>query len=208
MPLPARSNLNLACHLRLRTFKPVALTMLLLCAGISRPLSAQSSNAQASDEACRRFVQSFYDWYAPNALNDSPYGSSIDLLLQSRVLSPDLSRQLNEVTDAAGRSGGDTWLGVDPIVNSEDLWEKFIARNVTRKGERCFVEVYGVLVEKKDKNADIVTELVFQTGRWIFVNFHYPGYPVSSGNENLLSILRRLRRSIRGQDPQPRGARR
>jgi hypothetical protein len=188
----------------MRIFNPVALTMLLLLAGIARPLFAQSSGAQPGDEACLSFVQSFYDWYAPIALEDPPYPSSIDLVLQSRVLSPDLARQLTQVTDAAGRSGGDIWINVDPIVNTEDLWKKFVARNVTRKGDHYLVEVYGVSPYKTDTNPDVVAELVFQSGRWIFVNFHYPGNVVSSGNENMLSVLRRLRESIHGQDPQPR----
>jgi hypothetical protein len=188
----------------MKVLKPVALTMLLLFAATARPLSAQSSGAHASDEACRNFVQSFYDWYTPIALEDPPYPSSIDLVLQSRVLSPDLARQLTQVINAAGRSGGDIWISVDPIVNTEDLWKKFAARNVTRKGDHYLVEVYGVTPDKTDANPAVVAELVFQSGRWIFVNFHYPGNVVSSGNENMVSVLRRLRESIHGQDPQPR----
>ena len=64
-------------------------------------------------------------------------------------------------------------------------------------------EVYGVSPERKDLNPDVVAELVFQSGRWIFVNFHYPGYPVSSGQENLLSILRRIHRSMQPQYSRP-----
>ncbi|HKV04479.1 MAG TPA: hypothetical protein VJO53_05145 [Candidatus Acidoferrales bacterium] len=194
-------------RLPMPNIKPVALATLLLLAGIVRPLSAQLSNLQASDEACRNFVQSFYDWYAPNLLDDSPYESAIDRVLESGLLSPDLARELKEVTDTEAKSGGDIWLGVDPIVHSEDLWEKFVARSVTRQGDHYFVEIHGVSSEKKDDSADVVAELVFQTGRWIFVNFHYPGYLESSGNENLLSVLRRLRRSIYEPDSPPKGAR-
>jgi hypothetical protein len=75
---------------------------------------------------------------------------------------------------------------------------------VTRKGDHYLVEVYGVTPDKTDANPAVVAELVFQSGRWIFVNFHYPGNVVSSGNENMVSVLRRLRESIHGQDPQPR----
>jgi hypothetical protein len=175
-------------------FKLLALTVLLLLAGGTGSLSAQRGAAQPSDEECRNFVQSFYDWYAPNALNDPYYAGEV--LLKSEFLSLDLTRQLKEVDYVEERSGGDIWLSVDPIVNSEDLWEKFVARNVTRLGDHYLVEVYGVSSAAKDGNAAVVPELVFQSGRWTFVNFHYPGNLVSSGNENLLSVLRRLRRSI------------
>jgi hypothetical protein len=192
--LSARSNLNSACRLPIPVFKLLALTVLLLLAGGAGSLSAQRSGAQPSDEECRNFVQSFYDWYTPNALNDPYYAGEI--LLKSEFLSPDLTRQLKEVDYVEERSGGDIWLSVDPIVNSEDLWEKFVARNVTHSAGHYLVEVYGVSSEKKPASADVVAELVFQSGQWVFVNFHYPGNLASSGNENLLSVLRRLRRSI------------
>jgi hypothetical protein len=189
----------------MRTFKLIALTVLLLLAGTAGPLAAQARNAQDRDDACRNFVQSFYNWYTPVAMDDTAFPAAMGLTIQSQILSPDLARLLEEIGAAAINGGGEIFLGVDPIVNSQDLWKKFMVGDVTRKGDHCFAEVYGVSLEKKDRNPDVVAELIFQSGRWTFVNFHYPGYPVSSGNENLLSVLRRIQRSIQPQDSRPEG---
>ena len=183
----------------MRTFKLTALTVLPLLAGTAGPLVAQGSNPQDRDDACRSFVQSFYYWYAPIAMDDTAFPSAMDLAIQSQVLSPNLARLLEEIGAAAVSGGGEIFLGVDPFTNSEDLWKKFMVGDVTRQGDHCFAEVYGVSPEKKDLNPDVVAEVVFQSGRWIFVNFHYPGYPASSGQENLLSVLRRIHRSMQPQ---------
>jgi hypothetical protein len=190
----------------MRTFKLIALTVPLLLAGTAEPLVAQASNAQDRDDACRTFVQSFYDWYTPVAMDDTAFPGAMNLAIQSQILSPDLARLLEEIGAAAISGGGEIFLGVDPFANSEDLWKKFRVGDVTRKGDHYFAEVYGVSSEKKDLNPDVVAELIFQSGRWIFVNFHYPGHPVSSGNENLLSVLRRIRRSMQPQYSRPEGA--
>jgi hypothetical protein len=183
----------------MRTFKLTAPMLLLLLAGTAGPLVAQGSNAEDRDDGCRSFVQSFYYWYTPIAMDDTAFPSAMDLTIQSQVLSPDLARLLEEIGAAAISGGGEIFLGVDPFTNSEDLWKKFIVGDVTRKGDHYFAEVYGMSPEKKHLNPDVVAELVFQSGRWIFVNFHYPGYPVSSGQENLLSVLRRIHRSMQPQ---------
>jgi hypothetical protein len=56
------------------------------------------------------------------------------------------------------------------------------------------VEVFGFWNGKKNAKPDVVPELVFEKGRWIFVNFHYDssGFPE---NENLVSVLQALKKS-------------
>ena len=52
----------------------------------------------------------------------------------------------------------------------------------------------GVVGGKKSAKPDVVPELVFESGHWIFINFHYDGAGIPV-NENLMSILQELKKS-------------
>jgi hypothetical protein len=131
--------------------------------------------------------------------------------LKSELLSSDLMQQLKGVSEAQTRSG-DVLLGFDPILNSQDPSDEYVTGDITRKGEHYLVEVYGISSGRKHEKPDVVPELVFQTGRWTFVNFHYPNRSDSPENENLLSILKAIQRTLkqkrtRATDQQPEGLR-
>lgn len=49
----------------------------------------------------------------------------------------------------------------------------------------------------------MIAELVFQVGKWTFVNFHYPNHEDSRGEENLLSLLKILGKSLREEPNSP-----
>jgi hypothetical protein len=195
IPLPLRHN---SVSFRASPMQIVnVLLTLLFFVELGQPLCAQDLNTKANEESCRGFVQSFYDWYAPNP-DQQRSGTSVAPWLNGKVfkvLDGYLARQLREVVDAQEKSGKPL-LDFDPILNSQYARDKYLAGNVSRKGEHYLVELYGISNGRQNGQPDVVPELVFQVGRWIFVNFHYPNRTTPRSDENLLSMLKRIRKSI------------
>ena len=63
--------------------------------------------------------------------------------------------------------------------------------SVIRKTESYWAEVSCVFPGPNPDKSQIMPELIFQQGRWLFVNFHYH---FDSGDDNLLNILKKLRK--------------
>jgi len=83
-------------------------------------------------------------------------------------------------------------LDFDPILNTQDPADRYVVRSVMRRGGHYWANVYGVWsrpVSGQEKQPQVVAELNFKNGRWVFVNFHYPN-STNPDNENLLSMLR------------------
>lgn len=157
-------------------------------------LRATVESDKAKDEECRRFVQQFYRWYAGADFDSSGISDSLDDVLDQELFSRDLADQLDDVLDAEDQHD-DVWLTFDPVLNGKHQWDSYTAGTVTRKGEHFLVGVYGVRHGRRNNNPDVVAELVFQIGRWTFVNFHYPNRADSPTRENLLSVLKEIRKS-------------
>jgi len=156
-------------------------------------LHAQEKNTQDMRKSCRDFVQGFYDWYVPKTLKDNP-GNTSDLALKykSHAFSPELLRQLKEDSAAQAKVPGEiVGLDSDPYLNSQDPGERYVAGKITTKGDRCWVEVYGIWSGKKSEKPNVVPELMLKDVHWVFVNFHYPEFG------DLLSILKNLREGRR-----------
>jgi hypothetical protein len=168
-----------------------AIVAAMLCASDSR---ATVASEKAKDEECRRYVQDFYDWYAKADFDESGMSESLDDVLDQNLLSRDLADQLNDVLDSQDDYDA-IWLDFDPILNSRHEQDSHSAGSVTHKGEHYLVEVYGVSHGRKFGRPDVVAELVYQIGGWTFVNFHYPNHAGTPAKENLLSVLKEIRRS-------------
>jgi hypothetical protein len=167
-----------------------------LLAGISGARCAGATNARDMDESCRNFVEQFYNYYEPFEPGHPLDFTSLGDAVEKKQVDPELAEQLRVVLDVQAKSG-QMLLDFDPIINDRDAADKYVAGSVTRKGEHYLVEVYGVSDDgRKHDNPDVIAELVFQTGEWTFVNFHYPNRADSAGNENLLSLLKRIRKSL------------
>jgi hypothetical protein len=176
-------------------------------AGVSFARCAGATNARNMDESCRGFVEQFYNYYEPLEPGHSLEFTSLGDAVEKKQVDPELAGQLRVVLDAQAKSGR-MLLDFDPIINGRDAADKYVAANVTRKGEHYLVEVYGVSDDgRKHENPDVVAELLFQTGEWTFVNFHYPNRADSAENENLLGMLKRIRKSLRKENySQPAGS--
>lgn len=178
------------------THKTTACWSLFFLLAISCPL-AQGTSPQDVQKSCRDFVQGFYDWYVPKALRETKVPAS-DLAVEYKgsVFSPELLQALREDSDvrAKAAAGQIVSLDFDPFLYSQDPSERYVAGGITVKGDRYWVEVYSVSSGKKSPKPVVVPELTLKAGRWIFVNFHY-GNSKDSGFENLVSLLKNLRRA-------------
>jgi len=159
-------------------------TYLLLLAVAPCALQAQAHVGEA------RFVQAFYDWYAPIALRDnrSPAWyvvlSDRATLLDSELVS---ALKADSVTQANATEGV-VGLDFDPFLNTQDPDDHYVVGKTTRRGKRSLVEIYSVRSGKRSNKPDVIAELTWQRGSWVFVNFLYPNI-----RTDLLSVLKRLR---------------
>src|ERR1044071_9727129 len=86
--------------------------------------------SSAEEAACRRFVGEFYAWYIAHSKHQVP----LDLALKRKRanFSAELVRRLNEDRAASAKSPGEiVGLEFDPVLNSQDLAEKYVPDKVT-----------------------------------------------------------------------------
>ena len=177
-----------------------ALLTLVLSLALARALGAQWLSLHEADESCKGFVQSYYDNYLPGYWvrahqreSDKPEERAETAI---SMLEPELERQLKEIFDAEAKSGT-ILLDFDPVINAQERRDEYVIGAVSHKGDHFLVDVYGVSNGRESGQPDVVPELVFQVGKWTFVNFHYPNRTHPSSDENLLNMLKKLRKSIR-----------
>lgn len=156
---------------------------------------AGATNARDMDDSCRSFVEQFYNYYEPLEPGHPLEHTSLGDAIEKKQFDPLLAQQLQVVLDTQAKSG-QIRLDFDPIVNGREPADKYVAGNVTRKGEHYLVEVYGVSDDgKKHDKPDVVAEVEWENGEWMFANFHYPNGSDAPENENLLGMLRRILKS-------------
>jgi hypothetical protein len=169
----------------------------------SLPAQVKSSRDIRS---CRAFVQEFYDWYMrlpenTMATNDQRPADEIALKQRKSIFSVELSRRLQEDYDAANKAPGElVGLDFDPFLNSQDPDQGYVVGGVRLQGGSYRADVYGLADGKKREKPAVVAELVFENGRWLFLNFHYPNCK-DTKNCNLLSILKQLERQRQQKYP-------
>jgi hypothetical protein len=163
------------------------------------PSQAQPPAASSPSQAAGQFVQQFYNWYLAKekaAMNKSHSETVFELTLREKQasFSPELVKALKEDLAASKKSPEEiVGLDFDPFLNAQDMGERYIVGKVTPKGDHYWVEVFGVWGGKKNVKPDVVPELAFQNGSWIFTNFHYGNSSIPV-NENLVSILQQLKK--------------
>ncbi len=172
--------------------KPLSYFLLLVALCCS--LRSQTKPAESQSESARKFVQTFYDWYAPGASKAADENKSFDWKMRESDFDPTLLRALKEDADAQAKAKEIVGIDFDPFLSSQDPCAPYKARNVVRKGDRYFVLVD---IECKDVMATskptVIAELVQNHGRWTFVNFHYPP-PIKDDLLNILKALSDLRK--------------
>ncbi len=116
---------------------------------------------------------------------------SLDLALKKKrsVFTAKVIKQV-EAVEADAIRNKEAGLDFDWILNTQDAGDPgdpgYLVRNSKLNGNVCRVEVDRQLPDGKLQK-DVVPELAFEHGRWLFVNFHYPDSPYPH-SENLLSM--------------------
>jgi hypothetical protein len=171
----------------MRITKMTACWGLLLVLATPGALYAQEKSPREKEKSCRAFVQDFYNWYIRKLNAGGYYATAIRY--KKDAFSPELVRLL-EKSERASRTQDQDYLDYDPFVNGQDWLKHYVAEKVTLKGDRCWVNVYGtergIRGPMEGVTPDIVPELTFKAGRWVFVNFHDPRHP----KDDLLSVLK------------------
>lgn len=153
----------------------------------SIPAMAQDTHRLDNVASCRRLSQDFYRWYVPLYKKHNHRTAETAIQRKATVFVPAL-RQALKVDFAAQRgSSGIVGIDFDPFVGN-DGGESYEVRNVSLKGDRCFVEVWQSPLSDgswKPDRPDVIGELSKQTGHWQFRNFRYPNME----NSDLISEL-------------------
>jgi hypothetical protein len=157
-----------------------------MLAAAAVPGNAQQKSASKAEQSCRKYVQSFYDWYVPRIMKSA---DTYDLVLNGKApsaFSPSLLRQLRADFAAAKANPNEVvGLDFDPFLNSQDPSETFKVTRVRAAGDKCTAEVHGIT--DGVNNEEVHPKLMMVNGGWQFVNFRY------EQNSDLLSMLKSLK---------------
>lgn len=159
--------------------------------------AAQVAPVPQDSSSCRRFVQQFYDWYVP-LTQKTMKGPASDSALQHKaeVFNPDLLRALKVDSEATAHAKGEiVGLDFDPFVGSQDPADRYEARGVAWRENKCSVEVWDASptgTADKSRKPDVIADVGFDRGHWQFLNFRYPGL-----NADLVNVLAQLREERR-----------
>jgi hypothetical protein len=168
---------------------------LLLLIGFTCSTWLGAQNRTSGDkESCRRFTQTFYDWYVAKVFESFDH-KNVDVLLealdyQGQPFSRELVQGIRKVR-AEEKKSHEAILDFDPILNTQDAAAHYQVRKVTERDGHFLAEIYGVWDTphpELGKGPQVVAEMTLRQSRWVFINFHYPNsaYPAS---ENLLRML-------------------
>ena len=131
----------------------------------------------AATKSLQRFVQEFYDWYAPHSVSDGPL-PAVDLALKQKpsVFSARLGDALRDDSIARAKTP-DMIVGLDfdPFLASQDPCVPYEVGQVVKDGNRYKVSIFEACNGKKADRATVVAELEHKASSWVFVNFDYPG---------------------------------
>lgn len=177
-----------------------ALSIIILCMLIFSDVNAQSP--VDNKESARVFVQKFYDWYAVlvSATLEKRVNSPPDMVaIKARGYYFDgpLRKALIDDANAQAKIPGEiVGLDFDPFSNAQDKRAGYQTGNVKQIGNTFLVDVHDIEKGKPEKailaaDLAVVAKVVKVNGRWVFTNFIYPS---KDGSNDLLTILRTLRK--------------
>jgi len=145
---------------------------------------AQSASKPAISPV--EFVQGFYNWYTPLALEDkNPPTWSSALKIKAKEFAPPLLRLLREDATAQSKCRELISLDFDPFLNTQEPADHYEAAAISRKGSTYAADVYSVRFGKRSDKPDVVVEFVQGGAGYHFTNFLYP-----ADGTDLLAILR------------------
>jgi type II secretory pathway pseudopilin PulG len=152
------------------------------------------SRAQGTADSAREFVQRFYDRFLTALAAGS--GALLAVEEDTTVLAPELVDMLKWNQSQFDPMRGQEGLDFDPITNSQDPCEHYIAEAVSRRSHHLFIDVFGVCGGSRTKRPVVIAEVARVRASWVFVDFWYP-----DDHSDLKSDVRRLQRRSRKPGP-------
>lgn len=151
----------------------------------------------AQEKSCKQYVQDFYDWYLKicTGVHEAKDDPTVKVFKNSKfTFSSELQRELKDDHDFAAKFPGEiVGLDFDPFFNGQDMGSKYTVAKVSKAGAKYHAEVFATFNGKKNSKPDVIPELTFEKGHWVFVNFLYPGASIKE-NGDLLSVLKKLKK--------------
>ena len=148
-------------------------------------LGAQAQDSKAVSKSPREFVQEFYKWYVPKALN-SKITRAWDLALKYKgsAFSHELAQLLRE--DSAAQAKCEELIGIDfdPFLNTQDPANGYEVGEIKQNDKHYRADIYSVESGKRSEKSRVSADIVENEGHWVFVNFFY------SDGGDLLKILK------------------
>lgn len=174
--------------------------LLLLLASVVAPLRSQASSTPAG---ASRFVQNFYDWYAPP---DAKGGDkTIETAVTTRAAAFDVSLLKALRADIAAQAKSpDEIVGMDfdPVLAAQDRRDAYRAGPAACRRQACRVPVYGFQDGGWRATPEVTAVVVRRGERWAFLDFIYPQGSTGAGarlpSYRLSSYLRTLARQRPG----------
>lgn len=163
---------------------------LAVCALLA-PNYASAEGEGASPQNAHAFVQGFYDWYAKQSQQDNNL-SGVELALKDRpeAFSAEIVRGLREDLAASAKSPDEVvGLDFDPFLNAQEVCAPYKVGKLAKVKGGYRVEVTGSCPKdgSDSDQPDVIAEVKTLNGKWIFVDFIYPG------NGDLLIVLKSLK---------------
>jgi hypothetical protein len=159
----------------------------LVLASFALPLSAQVQTD--SSQQVIAFVQHFYDWYLPIALDQQKHSAySLAITSKPTLFDATLLRALRDDAAAQTKAMGEIdGLDFDPFLNAQDPPAHYKAVRATGS----LVTVIGFDQQTTQPAVALLVEVRCNGNRCVLVNFHYPANG-STKQADLLAILRIL----------------
>lgn len=149
------------------------------------PLAAQRPSPRKAADSPRAFVEGFYAWYLPRALHaDTSGGWNATLKLMRPKVNLQLAKLLREDAAAQAKCEDLISLDFDPFLNTQDPAEHYLVGGIVQRGSAYRAEIYRMDSGKGSEKPDVIAEFTRKDGRWLFVNFIYPG------GSDLLTLLK------------------
>lgn len=159
---------------------------------LATPTAASAPAKDAKTPSAQVFVQGFYDWYVGQAKQSNP--NLIDAALAGKrwPMSEAIQTALKADEVAQAKTPDDiVGIDFDPFLAAQDECWPYKTGKVTEMAGKTHVEVFGHCGKMHPDLPDVIAELEQHDGKWVFVNFIYPGDP-GQPDGDLLKTLKEL----------------
>jgi hypothetical protein len=146
---------------------------------------AQMNAGESASVTPRKFVEEFYGWYVPLALNDH-VSRAWEAAVREKpsAFGSQLAQLIRDDSEAQSKCEELVGLDWDPFLRSQDPAEHYEVGTISQTAQRYRAEIYSVESGKRSVQPQVVAEFSKQNGRWFFTNFYY------LDRSNLVKILK------------------